>query len=95
MFFPPISIYALCEWMVLYRRNTSVERVLGIADIGCAGLAAFGVVANVSEALMAEGAARYAVYLLVLAYWRVYSCLPWLVRVVSAKINPCRRELYL
>ncbi|MDB2687398.1 hypothetical protein N9Y42_09325 [Mariniblastus sp.] len=55
MFFLPLSIYALCEWMVLYRRNTSVERVLGIANIGCAGLAAFGVVTNVSEALMAEG----------------------------------------
>lgn len=55
MLFLPFSIYALCEWMVLYRRKTSIERSLGIANIACAGFAALGVVTNVSEALMEDG----------------------------------------
>ena len=55
MFFLPLSIYALCEWMVLYRGNTSVVHALGIANNACAGLATFGIVTNVSEALKVEG----------------------------------------
>ena len=54
MFAAPFAFYALCEWLVLYRRKASTERKLGIANLVCAAFAAFGVVTNVGEALMAD-----------------------------------------
>ncbi len=54
MFLPPVSAYAVCEWLVLYRVKTSIERTLGVLNLIGGGFVAFGVVVNVSEALMSD-----------------------------------------
>ena len=54
MFAAPIAFYALCEWLVLFRRRVSTERKLGIANLACAAFATFGVVTNVGEAVMSD-----------------------------------------
>ena len=51
MFIGPSTVYALCEWLVLYRNKISIERSLGVANLACGGLIAFGVIANLYEAL--------------------------------------------
>ena len=50
----PFAFYAFCEWLVLYRKNESAERALGIANLACAGFAIFGVLTNLREALSSE-----------------------------------------
>ena len=54
MFTVPFAFYAWCEWLVLYRRKSSTERKLGIANLACGAFAAFGVVTNVGEALTSD-----------------------------------------
>jgi hypothetical protein len=47
-------VYGVCQWIVLYRRNSSVERKLAYVNLGCAGFVGFGVVTNIGEALIDE-----------------------------------------
>lgn len=50
----PLAYYAYCEWCVLYHRNTSTERKLGIANLACAAFTVFAVVSNLVEALSVD-----------------------------------------
>lgn len=48
---PPAACAAIIEWVAWYRRKHALERVLGALCFGVGALAAFGVIANVVEAL--------------------------------------------
>ncbi len=47
----PVLIYGTCEWIAFYRRNVSVERMLGYANLGCAAFVAFGTVTTIGESV--------------------------------------------
>lgn len=51
---PPLVVYTLSELVAYYRRNHSIERKLGYANLGCAIFVAFGVITDVGEALLTE-----------------------------------------
>ncbi|PHR90409.1 MAG: hypothetical protein COA78_35405 [Blastopirellula sp.] len=48
----PFTIYALCEWIAVYRKDRVIERRLGWANLAFAAFVGFGLVTNVGEALM-------------------------------------------
>ncbi len=51
LMFPLAGALAVAEWRAWYRKRRDVERTLGKACLVIAGLAIFGLVANVGEAL--------------------------------------------
>lgn len=48
----PFLVYSVWEWQVLYRRRVSLERKLGYANLACGAFVAFGIITNISEAIM-------------------------------------------
>jgi hypothetical protein len=50
-FLAPSMVFARSEWLAFYRRDEVRERRLGWTCLGLAGLAAFGLAANVAEGL--------------------------------------------
>ena len=52
--FPPAAAFAIAEWVAWYRRRLAVEKVLGGVCLALCALSAFGVVANVAEALQSS-----------------------------------------
>lgn len=48
----PFAIYSFCEWLAFYRRQVSIERKLGYANLVCAAFMTFAVVANLVEVFL-------------------------------------------
>lgn len=52
--FLPVLVYGICEWLVLYRRNASVERKLAYVNLVSAAFLAFGMAKSIGEAVTSE-----------------------------------------
>lgn len=52
--FGPVAVYGVGEWIAFFRQSTAAERILGWANLGGAGIVAFGILTNTVEALRSE-----------------------------------------